>query len=507
LGGPALAFPRRTGTRLEIGNFGIGLKANSDEVSAKLIFDRSALILASDDPDSFVASLFPADGIRVDFDLALGFDFVERQFFLGTAAKLEVVIPISKPLGPLTILHVTIRLGAPEGDDEQREVALRLAFSFKLFAVTGVVDQIGFRAAFRATETGGRLGLIDRPEFGFVPPKGIGLNVKAASVRGGGFVFFDSGNDGYAGVLSLEVFGWSIKVVGLIKTNLGTSPDFSLLLIGSVEGLEIALPAGGLLTGIGLVLGMHRTISVEAFQAGIKNRTLDAILFPKDPVANAPQLLQTLKTVFPTAPDQWIVGLNLQAAWLNKNIVKIEIGVLFEFPSPFRVALVGQASLALPTKKSGLVQVNLDVIGILDVDAKFLSIDSVLYDSRIGTYPLSGGMAVRARWGDKPDGVGALGGLHPRFPLPEGFPKLDRLALTIGKGQNPRIRGLAYIGITSNTFQFGLRAEFYAGAGGFSVEGDIGIDLLFQFDPFRFLAELNFRAAVKYKDTRSQGCR
>ena len=41
----------------------------------------------------------------------------------------------------------------------------------------------------------------------------------------------------------------------------------------------------------------------DALRAGLRNKTLDAILFPTDPVANAAALVNALKTVFPPARD------------------------------------------------------------------------------------------------------------------------------------------------------------------------------------------------------------
>ena len=300
---------------------------------------------------------------------------------------------------------------------------------------------------------------------------------------------------------------FALKVTFLLKTGLDADPDYALLVVGSLEGLKISLFAGGLLTGFGLIFGINRTLAVKAFQEGIKHRTVGAVLFPEDPVGNAPQLLQALKTLFPPAPEQSIIGITLQAAWLNKNIVKIELGILIEYPAPTRVVLLGKVALGLPSRQYGLVQINFDVIGILDFHDKFLSVDSVLYDSRIGKYPLTGGLAVRIRWGEDRDGAAALGGLHPRFQLPEGFPKLDRLAITIGQGNNPRIRGETYLGVTSNIFHFGLKAEFYVGAGGFSLEGILAFDLLFEFNPFSFLAEIDIGVSVRYKGRTLAGLR
>ena len=49
----------------------------------------------------------------------------------------------------------------------------------------------------------------------------------------------------------------------------------------------------------------------------------------------------------------------------------------------------------------------------------------------------------------------------------------------------------------SNTIQFGARAQLYAAALGFSIEGDVGFDVLIQLVPFHFLAD--FHASVQLK--------
>jgi len=62
---------------------------------------------------------------------------------------------------------------------------------------------------------------------------------------------------------------------------------------------------------------------------------------------------------------------------------------------------------------------------------------------------------------------------------------------------NPRLNCDAYFALTSNTVQFGAHAHLYASAGGFSVTGDAGFDVLIQLLPFHFLAE--FFAGMQLK--------
>ena len=80
---------------------------------------------------------------------------------------------------------------------------------------------------------------------------------------------------------------------------------------------------------------------------------------------------------------------------------------------------------------------------------------------------------------------------------PAGFRKLDRIAIVLSSGNNPRLTCEAYFAITSNTIQFGARAQLYAAAYGFTLEGDIGYDVLVQLAPFHFLAD--FHASIQLK--------
>jgi hypothetical protein len=91
----------------------------------------------------------------------------------------------------------------------------------------------------------------------------------------------------------------------------------------------------------------------------------------------------------------------------------------------------------------------------------------------------------------------AVGGFNPNFLPPPGMPKLERIAIALASGDNPRLTCEAYYAITSNTIQYGARAELYAAAFGFSLHGDVGYDVLIQFAPFHFIAD--FHASLQLK--------
>jgi len=155
----------------------------------------------------------------------------------------------------------------------------------------------------------------------------------------------------------------------------------------------------------------------------------------------------------------------------------------------------------LPSRDNDLIRLKLDAMGVLDFDASTLAIDAVLVDSRlVHQFPITGAAAVRAQWADSgagPSFVLAVGGLNPRFTPPAGFPTLERVAIALCSGKNPRLVSDAYFAITANTVQFGARSSLYAEAIGFSVTGDLGYDALVTLAPPHFIVD--FHASMQLK--------
>ena len=77
------------------------------------------------------------------------------------------------------------------------------------------------------------------------------------------------------------------------------------------------------------------------------------------------------------------------------------------------------------------------------------------------------------------------------------LPVLRRLTLQLPRGDNPRLTLETYFAVTSNTVQFGARLELYAAAWKFNVYGFLSFDVLFQFNPFYFIAEVGAMLALR----------
>jgi hypothetical protein len=176
----------------------------------------------------------------------------------------------------------------------------------------------------------------------------------------------------------------------------------------------------------------------------------------------------------------------------------MDLGVILELGNRTRLIVLGRVSAILPSEKTDLIRLQMNVVGFIDFDEKSISLDAVLYDSRlVGKFPLTGSMALRINWGASKEFALSIGGFHPAFKPPPKFPTLERLAISFADSDSFRLRVEGYFAITANTIQWGARAELFAKAAGFSITGHIGYDVLIQFSPFGFIAD--FHASVQLK--------
>ncbi|MGW6390937.1 DUF6603 domain-containing protein [Streptomyces sp. NPDC055103] len=437
--------------------------------------------------------MLPPEGLRTEFALGLQWSRRKGLSFTGSAG-LDATLPVNARLGPIELQAVHLGLAADAVEGELR-ASVSATARIDLGPVRATVERIGLEA--RLATSDGNLGPVGLGA-GFAPPKGAALEVSAGPVTGGGYLFFDRDKGEYAGVLALQLESIALKAVGLLTTTMPDgSEGFSLLVLVSAEFTPVQLGFGFTLSGVGGLIGVNRSVSVDTLRAGIRSKALDSVLFPRDPLARAPEIVATLGAVFPPTPGRHVVGPMARIGWGTPTLLTLDLGLLLELPTPVRLVLLGRLRMALPREEAALVVVNMDVLGVIDFERGEASVDATLYDSRIAAFALTGDMAMRARWKGTPQFALSAGGFHPRFQRPEGFPELRRLNLSLLQGDNPRVRLEAYFALTSNTVQFGARLELYAAALGFSVEGLLAFDALVRFEPFGFEVDMAGHVSLK----------
>src|SRR5262249_21277956 len=132
-----------------------------------------------------------------------------------------------------------------------------------------------------------------------VPPTGAGIAVSASTVTGGGFLDHDEAMGRYVGMLNLKFSEIGLVAIGIITTKLPGGGFALFINIGVTFSPPITLPYNFNLQGCGGLCAVNRTMDTEALRAGLRNKTLDSILFPEDPILNADKIISDSERVFP----------------------------------------------------------------------------------------------------------------------------------------------------------------------------------------------------------------
>jgi hypothetical protein len=497
-------FGASEGTRIDIPGFQFLVDLKLDENPELIVSTESKQSTLYIQPsDGFLQSIFPQNGLQVPFDLGLGWSSSHGFFFTGSAG-LTAVLPLHLSLGPLKINTISLDLDVNEhGISNVISVSTEVNIG-PLHATIGGIG-LSVNGVFK-NDSDGNFGPLDF-EMGFTPPSKIGLTIDTGAVTGGGYLSLDPDKGEYSGALQLEFAKIGLNAIGILNTKMPDgSKGYSLLLIITAEFTPaIQLGFGFNLSKVGGLFGAHRNVMVDVLRDGLRSNSLGNILFPQDPVNNAPSIISNLSAVFPVQQDRFVFGPMASITWGTPKILTIELGVLLDMPSPLRLIILGRIRMALPAEEAALVKINLDMLGVIDFGEKSISIDATLFDSRIAAYTLSGDMAMRMNYGSQPMFALAIGGMHPAFNKPPAFPALDRVAISLSSGDNPRMRLEAYLALTSNTAQVGARLDLYAAAGNWNVSGNLGFDAIFQFSPFYFVVDVYGSVALKRKSKHIMG--
>jgi hypothetical protein len=499
-GDPVVLAGSRDASRLEFRSVSLmgGVRTASGKFDAFLELNlqggRIVVKPASDDSDSFLASLLPGDGLVIDVALLVGLSGKQGIYF-GGSGGLEISLPAHIHLGPIEIVSATLAIKPKDG-----VIPLEAGATIKgeLGPLKAVVENVGMRVelSFPAARNG-NLGTANLA-LGFKPPNGVGLSIDAGVVKGGGYLFIDVDRGEYAGALELTIANYlSLKAIGLISTkNPDGSPGFSLLVIITAEfGSGLQLGYGFVLIGVGGLLGLNRTMRLEPLMLGVRTGAINGIMFPTDIVANAPRIISDLRTIFPPQQGTFLIGPMLKLGW-GAGLISIAVGVIIEIPG--NVAIIGVLKVALPTPDEPVAIIQANFAGAIEFDKKRGYFFAALFESRVLTMTLEGEMGMLIAVGDDANFVVSVGGFHPSFkPPPLPFPSPKRLALSILNEDNARIRAETYFAVTTNTVQFGAGAELYFGFNAFSVEGHFGFDALLRFSPLYFVIEISASVSLK----------
>ena len=492
----------------EIGNFGLGFEL-ADPMRFRVAIADGALVLPKSS-FGFMGSVMPESGVKFTFDVDFTIDTHGHATFEG-GAGMTVTLPVNRSLAFLRVRSVTLAF-AVEGTTTGAHLALAATAAFGLDfggAFKVEVDNIGLKLAWALPSppqppgstvpiVHGNLGPAGDIGLDFVPPRGIGVIINAGPIKGGGFFYFDPAHRTYAGVIEASLAlcgkGIQIKAAGLLRET-DNGWDFVLILSAQIDpAIEIFL--GLTLNGVGGMVGINVAVSVDKLRVALHDGGIGRLLFPDDPIGNAPAIIATMIAVFPHRQGGVVAGPMLQLGWGRpKSFVTLSVAVVIALPEPALLIILGKLRVVVPDPLLPALNIEAEFMGVIDFQAPSFSFDASLVASRVGVYALTGDMAMRA---GAPGFMLSVGGFNSRFTPPADMPALRRVALDISANPITKIRAEAYLAVTSNTFQIGLHAELDIDAGVASVRGWLGFDALIQWEP-RFYFSIHFDIGLELR--------
>ncbi|MCC7124913.1 MAG: hypothetical protein IT178_08695 [Acidobacteria bacterium] len=329
-----------------------------------------------------------------------------------------------------------------------------------------------------------------------IGPYGVGqVGATLASPFGGGTPGGGSLvrlTDGYGGTLELPLGPVQVSAAAIIAVIDG-DPSF-LAIMGVAFLPPIQLSFGFSLDRVGGIVGVNRRMNTEALRDAQRTGVAGDVLFAVRPPASPLALVSAANRLFPFQRATHLVGPSLKLAWLSfgppGSLIGLDLAVIVEIPTG-KVAILGVARAAIPGLPF-LLNLRLDVLGIIDPVEQLVSIDASLVDSHVlGIFEVYGDAAMRLSWGSIGYMVVTVGGFFPGYnPEPARLPALRRVGLAMNM-PIPIIsmRAEGYFAVTSNSIHLGGRYEIGISLG-IEAHGFVQVDAMVQFRPFYFEARI-----------------
>ena len=310
---------------------------------------------------------------------------------------------------------------------------------------------------------------------------------------GGGSILRLPGEGGYGGTLELPLGPVQVSAAAVLAMVDGEPSFLGILGVEFIPPIQLSF--GFSLDRVGGIIGVNRRADTDALRAAVRTGTAGDVLFATKPPDSPLVLVVAADHLFPGHPGTHLIGPSLRVSWLSfgpaGSLLSLDVGVVVEIPTG-TVVILGVARAAIPGLPF-VLNLRLDVLGIIDPQQSLVSIDASLVDSHVlGIFEIYGDAALRFCWGSTGYLVVSVGGFYPGFnPEPAHVPAMRRVGFSI---DNPipiiEIRAEGYFAITSNSVQFGGRIEMGIDVI-ISAHGFVQVDAIVQFTPFHFEAKIS----------------
>ena len=459
--------------------------------------EQLELTIPQDVAGPVLALLLPAGGVKIRGKLVVVAD--EHGLHAEGGIGLKTVWPDTLRLPGLLVRGMSTEITTA---DSGFTLVAAGTITVDLGVLTVTVEGLGLKQPVALRSDGsGNLGLLDLASPELNPPTGVGIAVDAAVVKGGGFLRIEE--HGMSGalelVLKLGTVELAIRAVGVLEDVDGRMSFVVVMSVEFTPAIELFL--GLTLNAVGGVFGINRTMDAAALTATVRSGRMDDVMFPHDLAARAVEVIAAVKQVYPARVGQVVVGPMLKLGWGRPvSFVTVSVGVVFTFPDPVVIAIIGSLRIGLPTPDVPVIDIRADFAGVINASTGEVSFDASLANSRIAAFDVTGDLALRAG----PSGfLFTAGGFYPGFPVPAGLGEVRRLGISLSPSPILQIRAEAYFALTASTVQFGGGLAVVAELGPIGARGGLAIDVLIRTQPtLAFTAQLHgsFRLSFEGED-------
>lgn len=311
--------------------------------------------------------------------------------------------------------------------------------------------------------------------------------------------------DEYSGAVVLKTKAFTLSAIGSY-TELNGHPS---LFIYAFLDKSLGGPAFFFVTGLAAGFGYNRKL-IRPTLDGIRDFPLVQMAMGSGGnnagTGSLTSILGRLQPYVPPAPGEMFLAIGVK--FTSFKIIDSFALLIASFGSKFQLTLLGISKIVSPPPIEGVtvtpvaeVQIALkaDFIpdeGILRVDGKILPGSYILSHQ----CTLSGGFAFYSWFSGEHEGdfVLTVGGYHPKFQIPDHYPRCDRLALNWKVDDNLSIKGQAYFALTSAAIMAGGRLEATWQTGNLNVWFVAIADFILAWKPYFYDITLSLSIVASY---------
>ena len=443
---------------------------------------------------------------------------------LTFAAKLEmngaheVILPLTDGARPVQAQLLTaptapaagnyqaepkwIELNKTLGPVHFDKVGVQYQASTLRFLLNAALSAAGLTLSVEGLSVGSSLKKF-KPEFEL---RGLGIDYRNDAVEiGGAFVrtVIAGKPDSYDGAAVIKTKQFALSALGSY-TTLNGEPS---LFIYAFLDYPLGGPAFFFVTGLAAGFGYNRRLIAPSVEKVadfplVKQAIGGRAAKPKD-VMDA---LKSLQAYVP--PNVGSIFLAVGVKFNSFKLVDSFALLTIEFGNNLAINLIGLSKAVVPTPDTGkavtpLAQVEIAWKATFNPDDGCLGIDARLTPNSYilsKDCHLSGGYAFYS-WFSGPhagDFVQTLGGYHPKFNVPEHYPKVPRLAFDWRVSNSLTIQGDAYYALTGSALMAGGHLEVLFRDGGLRAWLKLGADFLIAWKPYHYDASIYVNVGASY---------